>query len=371
MEQQSNIVSDELAAFLRAMQNRIDALEATRVQQPSPSPPSQSIVRPPPHPSIKPNKPSIFDGSNSRNTDIWLFEVDMFFNASGVNDPQCVPIVVTFLRDVALQWWQAESNKHPTSGDNAQPPMTWESFKRAFRTRFMPIEASRTARTMLQNIRQIRSVTDYCARFQKQMALINDMAAADQVEYFVRGLQPNVQKEVVLRCPPTLDEAMLIATRYDSLTVLRGGFNNRNGQQSNNRSFQNYSSYGNNNRSNSSAFNKANPSTSVPMELGNMQTNNGDNNEDGNNSQQYASNNSIDGNSSQRSTNASTAEFNYIQAKQANGRVPGISRDEFQRCRLAGLCLRCKQQGHIARNCTNKPTYSNSSSGPKVSAQHK
>ena len=370
MEQQSNVVSDELSAFLHTMKNRIDALEATQVQQ-QPSSSTPSIVRPSPHHSIKPNKPSLFDGSNFRNTDIWLFEVEMFFNASDVHDPQCVPIVVTFLRDVALQWWQAELNKSLTYGDNARLPMTWELFKRAFRSRFMPIEASRTARTMLQNIRQIRSVSDYCARFQKQMALINDMAAADQVEYFVRGLQQNVQKEVVLRCPPTLDEAMLIATRYDSLTVLRGGFNNRVGQQSNNRSFQGYSPYGNNNRSNMSAFNKSSSLTNVPMELGNMQTNNTNNNEDESNVHQYLSSNSNDGNSSQRSVNVSTAEFNYIQAKQANGRVPGISRDEFQRCRLAGLCLRCKQSGHIARNCNNKSVYLNASSDPKVSAQRK
>jgi hypothetical protein len=34
--------------------------------------------------------------------------------------------------------------------------------------------------------------------------------------------------------------------------------------------------------------------------------------------------------------------------------VPGVSREEFERCRREGRCLRCKQTGHVAKDC-HKP----------------
>lgn len=35
-------------------------------------------------------------------------------------------------------------------------------------------------------------------------------------------------------------------------------------------------------------------------------------------------------------------------------KVPGISKEDYERCRRENRCLRCKQPGHVARDC-NKP----------------
>ena len=36
--------------------------------------------------------------------------------------------------------------------------------------------------------------------------------------------------------------------------------------------------------------------------------------------------------------------------------APPMSREEYQRCRQNGLCLKCKKPGHTARFCIDKPT---------------
>jgi hypothetical protein len=32
-------------------------------------------------------------------------------------------------------------------------------------------------------------------------------------------------------------------------------------------------------------------------------------------------------------------------------KVPGVTKEEFERCRKEGLCLKCKEPGHLARDC--------------------
>ena len=183
------------------------------------------------HSSVKPNKPATFDGSNAADTDSWIFSVDLYLAATNTTDPQSVAIVVTFLKGVALQWWQSECKRRSQQPANSialadvttLPPInTWLAFQTALRHRFLPIEASRTARAQLQSLRQRQgqSVHEYNARYQSLMALISDMAEADRIEYYTRGLLFDVRRDVVLRMPATIDDAMHLATRSDSLMSL-------------------------------------------------------------------------------------------------------------------------------------------------------
>jgi len=36
--------------------------------------------------------------------------------------------------------------------------------------------------------------------------------------------------------------------------------------------------------------------------------------------------------------------------------VPGVSKADYERCRREGLCLKCKQPGHVARECSQQAT---------------
>src|SRR5438105_9520677 len=72
---------------------------------------------------------------------------------------------------MAIQWWQNHCILHPGLR------LTWEQFKDEVRKRFQPIEASRTARVNLRNLKQgNKSVADYCSAFYEQLQLIHDMS---------------------------------------------------------------------------------------------------------------------------------------------------------------------------------------------------
>jgi excinuclease UvrABC ATPase subunit len=43
---------------------------------------------------------------------------------------------------------------------------------------------------------------------------------------------------------------------------------------------------------------------------------------------------------------------NHSRGPSANGRVPNLSRGEFDRLSREGRCFNCKGTGHLARNCT-------------------
>jgi hypothetical protein len=236
----------------------------------------------------------------------------------------------------------------------------WSDFRAAFLHRFQPVEASKTARAILQTIRQTRSVVEYCARFMKQMALINDMAVADQIEYFTRGLQPAVQKEVVLKAPATLDEAMHLAARYDLLLSSRAFRHAPSGY----RSYNYQTPFQAANHRGASSYSSGASSGSVPMELGKME---GDDVEPHNTDEASF----FDGQADSGAEVFNAMQSNYGRPQNRN-RVPNISKEEFTRCRHLGLCLRCKQPGHVARNCSYSADHARSSSSyPKAQAQRK
>ena len=64
---------------------------------------------------------------------------------------------------------------------------------------------------------------------------------------------------------------------------------------------------------------------------------------------------------------ASAGTLHNIYNRRSNGgqRVPGLSREEFDRCVEKKVCFRCKNVGHWARNCPNANPRSNSNNGSK------
>ena len=40
--------------------------------------------------------------------------------------------------------------------------------------------------------------------------------------------------------------------------------------------------------------------------------------------------------------------------RRSSDKVPGLTQEEFDRCLRNGLCLHCKQQGHMKRNCPER-----------------
>jgi hypothetical protein len=288
----------------------------------------------------KPTKPNTFNGHPRTNVDAWLFEMETYLEVVGVTgDPTRVNFAVAFLRDIASTWWSSVL-KEPV------PPRQWDAFKARFLDRFRPLEASRTARVALMSIKQRGSVADYTNAFLRHMQLIPDMAVDDQIQFYLRGLQPHIWDEVDIKSPATLDQAMSYAQRAD----LRRASRRQAFAPSTRPSFHS--------RSDWSVSRPSQAQQAVPMELSHVSSYE---QEDGYDS--YTDQGTADGREEAGGAAPST-QLNAFASRPLSRRPTGtaatsrppvkLSLEERERCMRERLCFRCRQPGHMGGRC---PTY--------------
>ena len=96
---------------------------------------------------------------------------------------------------------------------------TWEMFETAVKGEFQPLDNEKVARDKLADLVQIRSVSAYVGVMRDLRIQISDLSDKDLLHKFTRGLKPNIRKEVELRDPTTLDDAIKIAERADVMEM--------------------------------------------------------------------------------------------------------------------------------------------------------
>ena len=72
-------------------------------------------------------------------------------------------------------------------------------------------------------ISQRNSVSKYAESFRSLLLQIPDMAKEEQLDRFIRGLKLHLRKEVIVKAPTTLDEAIRLAERIDSIRFTPNG----------------------------------------------------------------------------------------------------------------------------------------------------
>ncbi len=85
---------------------------------------------------------------------------------------------------------------------------------------FEPVNRELTARKMLSELKQMGKLTivrDYNREFSKWLLQIPSMTAAEQIFHYSQGLKTRTRIEVERSEPNTLQDAMKIADRLDSL----------------------------------------------------------------------------------------------------------------------------------------------------------
>lgn len=311
---------------------------------------------------IKLAKPSLFTGAVKANVESWLFEVEQYLVAYGVNaDSQRIAFASGHFKGLALQWWQNHCIQHPGL------TITWDQFKTEVRTRFQPIEASRTARVNLRALKQERkTVAEYCSVFYEQLQLIHDMSEADKIENFLFGLNAEIFDEVDKRDPASLQEAMMYAQRMEIRGKVRatkraGMYGSSYRQRSR---FYNYQPrLYTHERSTSGSHDHSTSSTSTtPMELGNLRFEE-EGVEDEVLEQEWNEYLNVCEEEEEELKDGGDEEEDLIEEKeeeeqQLNAmsnkfRGPKLQKEEFIRLRKEGRCFRCKQTGHWGRECPN------------------
>jgi hypothetical protein len=301
--------------------------------------------------------------------------MDQYLTLCGVTtDDQKVAVASSYLKEAAFAWWENRCRQP------FPPRHDWLAFCAAVKERFQPLAASRTARAQLRSLQQgSMTVHDYSNKFYSIVQLIPDMSDADQVETFVHSLRRAIAREVDMREPKTLNEAMTTAQKVETLLDNYRHYNHPTFGSRISTTTSTYSPYP---ASASSSSSSSAPSSA--MELGNLNT-------DSSSLSSYGS-----ASASEWSTDHENEYNRYVDEgetfepkfdmwdeiepeiyqkenmeqlqamQQRSGRVPFLPREEFTRCMKERLCLRCKAPGHIARNCTlPRPLSSTSSTQPK------
>ena len=199
---------------------------------------------------LKPNKPEPYNGKRDfLVVNTWIYKLEQYMLLLQVNNPtqplseaNKIMFASTFLTGTASVWWftLVQSNAMPT---------TWEDFKATLSREFVPEDHVRRAREKLRRLRQIGSVSKYLGDFRNLTLVISDMSGGEKMDRFVEGLKREIQVEVLKSTARDFEEAARIALRVDGV-MWRSS---------------------NQNRANVSGTGQSDGP--VPMELGNVETN--------------------------------------------------------------------------------------------------
>lgn len=284
----------------------------------------------------------------------WIDEVEKQQRFFHIAEAEKVETAVMLLKGHAAHWWSTLSNK-------GEDTAVWSEFTAKLKEMFQPISSVDKARTALDNcVQGNRSVQVYTDQFNRWLAFLPRMEADDQKHRYTTNLHPTIQKEVLKAKAKNLQEAIhaaVAAEAYGNLSRTKmGGY---------------YPAPRAYNGGSSSA-------SSAPMELSNI------NQEDDHVPSEAdaasgasppasgaagSSGHPLDAvqemramleemRAQQRVQQSLHAMFQRGKSGAAGNKgakanhVPGVSKADYERCRREGLCLKCKQPGHVARECT-------------------
>lgn len=163
-------------------------------------------------PNLKHGSPDKFTGSNSRS---WLKSIYNIFEAQNgmVTDDQKIKYAVSYMAGDGLQWWELST----IHGRNI---MNYEHFKQELLKYFENINREINARRNLNALKQMgrfASVRAYNHEFSKWLLQVPSMTPAEQIFHSSQGLKNRTRNEVERAEPQSLQDAMRIADRIDSL----------------------------------------------------------------------------------------------------------------------------------------------------------
>ncbi|KAI9135781.1 hypothetical protein BKA69DRAFT_1023706, partial [Paraphysoderma sedebokerense] len=141
----------------------------------------------------------------------------------------------------------------------------------------------------------------YINQFRSIVNQITDMADADKIYFFIRGLLPNTKREVIRSQPTTFQNAITAAIASDMNYQSYVNINEPRHKPQPRRQNSNF-------RAQSRAPTQRHASSAVPMELDNI----------------------------------------------SKGKSGKMTADERQRLMKEGKCFVCKQKGHRSRDCPNR-----------------
>lgn len=170
--------------------------------------------------ALRTTKVSKFNGARDKDARMWLFAVNRSFKAypDAVDDDK-ISLAVEMLEGPAMEWWRYQETVADEGESNL--PSTWQEFSDAFISKYEPVNAKQRYRDQLASLRQTGSVSAYATAMCNLFQRMPGMDAETKLDTFERSLKTDVQRELRIRMPQTLTEAITMAENYDTVTYRR------------------------------------------------------------------------------------------------------------------------------------------------------
>ena len=217
------------------------------------------------------------------------WSVQMSNYLGGQNDIHSMNIALSYLTGNAHEWWIVFSKTPEGVGIQS-----WEELKQALIYRFDTLNKEKIARDKLARWKQVKDVATFNEDFNKILLDIPDIGMNDQIDRYSRGLKSYIWKALCTKEYTTLSDLMRDAERVESAY---------RGQSSGQTTRSSVGKSGSGNGRNEGP---------VPMEIGNIGVN---------------------------------------PPRNANIGLKKLDKEERERCMREGLCLRCREKGHMAKDC--------------------
>jgi hypothetical protein len=238
-QQQQQVMQQAMQQQQQDIQALQQQLAAAAPQAPpaAPVPAQQPPPQAPAHINIKVPKPEMFSGQKPTALTGWLLAMSNYLETQHVNlaSQEAVRYAAAYLKDAALEWYHLQLQQN-----NSQIPFAdFAAFRQALQRYLLPVDPAKTARQAMDQLRQRTSAQQYVTAFNTLLLQLPDMSEGGRIHNFVKGLKYHVKREVTLRGPATLSQAMEIAITADNALYNaskegpRALFGNTPGQPSN------------------------------------------------------------------------------------------------------------------------------------------
>jgi hypothetical protein len=170
----------------------------------------------------RPHDPPVFAGQQDMQVLMsWIFSMKHYLKVTATQDSLWVELASTYLGGAANTWYETWSppvlarliDVTPEASQHAVF-IPWEMFVDAISRAFEPPDHYHQLRDDLYELKQMGSIAQYIQEFRAirlQLAITEDEA----LDKFKRGLRPSTRRELIMRNPATVEEAILIANRHD------------------------------------------------------------------------------------------------------------------------------------------------------------
>ncbi len=260
----------------------------------------------------------------------WGYSMYNIFTARGISLDDSVDTsgaileAATRLSHAALDWYH--DVWLPITAAMLPEKPKWSQFLAALQAQFEPLPPSFIARTELKSLRQTGTLNDYINQFRLLSSRIPDMAEADRVEKFIDGLKPALAAKVAAQLCETMIEATTVAWKLEA--AYQATVPVRQQQRAFPRNRPNYPS--------ANVAARHDVAAAAPMELGHIGVHDEDDNNNDDNDEKHAPSHSLAA----------------MQAQPQRVALPKLTDAVRAELASAGKCFRCRQKGHIAKNCT-------------------